>query len=274
MKNLFKKLFVFFSLLGIVSVSLTTLVQPQASAVQTDARSGSACNFLGFTSWDCGIASDINNEETLKTSIWQIAANIAVDITVAAAYLVLGYVIYGGYQYTFSGGDPGKVANGKKTLAQAFIGLAIVMLAYAIINTIRFALLGASGNLNNCMNIPDDPTGVITGNNCVDGTSVISGAISWFIAIAGVVSAIFVVYGGISYATSSGDPSKLEKAKKTITYALIGLAIVALAEVITAFVSNMIRKASQNASLPNTQQNTLVIETKNNSKENHEEQIS
>ena len=38
---------------------------------------------------------------------------------------------------------------------------------------------------------------------------------------------------------------KLKKAKDMITYALIGLAIVALAEIITAFVSNMIREANQ-----------------------------
>lgn len=261
MKNLVKKIFVIFSLISIISISLTALIAPQASAVETNARTDSACNFLGFTSWDCGIEPNIDSEEKLKTSIWQIAANVATDITVAAAYLVIGYVIYGGYQYTFSGGDPSKVATGKKTLTQAFIGLAIVMSAYAIVSTIRFAILGGNGKLNNCMNIPDSPDGSITGSNCTTGATVVTGAIHWFIAVAGIVSAIFVVYGGISYVTSSGDPSKLEKAKKTITYALIGLAIVALAEVITAFVSNMIREA--NAFLPNTHQEIVATKTAN-----------
>ncbi len=44
--------------------------------------------------------------------------------------------------------------------------------------------------------------------------------------------------------TSSGEAAKVEKAKKTILYAIIGLAIVALAEVITGFVSNIIKGAS------------------------------
>ena len=73
----------------------------------------------------------------------------------------------------------------------------------------------------------------------------------WFIAVAGIVSAIFLVYGGISYMTSSGEPNKLQKAKNTITYSLIGLAIVALATIITAFVSNMIKEANGNAGLIN-----------------------
>ena len=201
-----------------------------------EGRKGSEClNFLGLTSWDCGV--EIKDEETLKTGIWQIVANVATDITVVAAYLVLGYVIYGGYLYIFSTGDANKVASGKKTLSQAFIGLAIVMSAYLIISTIRFALLGASGTLSNCAT-----------TECVKANDLITNAISWIIGIAGAVALIFVVHGGIAYATSSGDANKLQKAKQTILYALIGLIIVALAEAITAFVSGIIRNADSASS--------------------------
>lgn len=48
------------------------------------------------------------------------------------------------------------------------------------------------------------------------------------IGIAGLVAVIFVIIGGINYITSTGDSAKLEKAKKTIIYACIGLAICAL----------------------------------------------
>lgn len=218
------------------------------STKQTDSaafsgRKGDAClGFLGLTSWDCGV--DIKDEETLKSGIWQIVANIATDITVIAAYLVLGYVIYGGYLYIFSSGDPGKVSAGKKTLTQAFIGLAIVMSAYLIMSTIRIVLLGGNKALTDCVT-----------NECVDANTLITSTVQWFIGIAGVVSLIFVVYGGISYTTSAGEPNKLQKAKQIIMYALIGLAIVGLAEIITAFVSGMIRDANQQANSPiNTSQ--------------------
>ena len=187
--------------------------------------------FLGLTSWHCGVK--ISDEESLKTGIWKIVTNISIDITIIAAYLVIGYVIYGGYMYMMSEGDPNKVATGKKTLTQAFIGLAIVMSAYVIMNAIRFALLGSSGQLVGCAS-----------NVCVDANSLVTGAIQWAIGIAGLVALIFVVYGGITYSMSSGDPTKLQKAKNAILYALIGLAIVALAEIITAFVSSTIRNAN------------------------------
>ncbi len=198
--------------------------------------------FLGLTSWDCGV--NISDEDSLKAGILQIAANVATDITIIAAYLVIGFVIYGGYLYMFSYGDPNKAASGKKTLTNAFIGLAIVMSAYLILSTIRFALLGASGKFN-CDLLSE------TGAGCVNANDVVTHAIQWFIAIAGVVALIFVVYGAISYITSSGDPTKLQKAKQSIIYALIGLAIVALAEAITAFVSGMIRDANNAASYTN-----------------------
>lgn len=193
--------------------------------------SGNCSYLLGFTSWDCGV--NISDQSTLTLGILQIAVNVLADLSVAVAYLVLGYVIYGGYRYIFSGGDPDKVASGKKTLAHAFIGLAIAMSANLIMNTIRLVLLGQSGKFDNCAT-----------HQCVDAGTLVSGTIQWFIAMAGIVSVIFVVYGGISYITSSGDPTKLKKAKDSILYALVGLIIVALAETITIFVSDKILDAS------------------------------
>ena len=62
--------------------------------------------------------------------------------------------------------------------------------------------------------------------------------------------------------TSSGDPGKTKKAKDMIMYSLIGLAIVALATVITAFVSNTIRNANQTSLLNDNYISKEVHETK------------
>ena len=246
MKNLFKKFLVICSIIGAISATSGFISTQSASAI--DPVKSRCEYFLGLTSWDCNV--DISDEASLKSGIWTIAANVATDITVLAAYLVVGYVIYGGYLYVFSSGDSGKLATGKKALSQAFIGLAIVMSANAILNTIRIAL-GADFT-QDCAN----------SNACENAASVmIDQVISWVISIAGIVSAIFVVYGGISYVTSAGEPSKLQKAKSMITYALIGLAIVASVKVITAFVFNMIREANKTTS--------LIIDT---TKEHHENQ--
>ena len=59
------------------------------------------------------------------------------------------------------------------------------------------------------------------------------------VTLAGLVSAGFFVWGGIGYITSSGDPEKLDKAKKTIVYSAIGLVIVLGAFVISTIVTQL-----------------------------------
>ena len=59
----------------------------------------------------------------------------------------------------------------------------------------------------------------------------------------GLVAVIFIVMGGVQYMTSSGDATKLKKAKDTILYACIGLVVAALAFAITQFAINTINSS-------------------------------
>lgn len=233
---MFKKLFLI--LLFVFTVGIFALPATHVLAADnTPVFSGSCDDFAGLVSWSCGVNISAGSQDSLKEGIWNIVANVAVDITIIAAYLVLGYVIYGGYLYTMSGGDPGKVANGKKTLTNAFIGLAIVLSANAIMGSIRIVLFAnTNGNMSNCAS-----------SECIDPGQMVENLIQWFIGFVGIVAAAFVVVGAIGYISSSGDPSKLTKAKNTIIYALIGLIIVALAEIITSFVASTINKANAEA---------------------------
>ena len=60
----------------------------------------------------------------------------------------------------------------------------------------------------------------------------------------GIVCVVFILYGGVQYMTSAGDPGKLQKAKHTILYACIGLIICVLAFAITNFVIGLISGSS------------------------------
>ncbi len=53
--------------------------------------------------------------------------------------------------------------------------------------------------------------------------------------ISAAIAVLMVVIGGLSYVLSNGDPQKTAKAKDTILYSLIGLAVVVLASVIVSF---------------------------------------
>jgi hypothetical protein len=66
--------------------------------------------------------------------------------------------------------------------------------------------------------------------------TIITTVINIFSLVVGVVSVIMIIIGGLKYITSGGDSGNVSGAKNTILYAIIGLVIVALAQVIVKFV--------------------------------------
>ncbi len=57
-----------------------------------------------------------------------------------------------------------------------------------------------------------------------------------FSAIVGIISVVMIIVGGIRYITSGGDSGKVTSAQNTVMYAVIGLVVVALAQIIVKFV--------------------------------------
>jgi len=83
-------------------------------------------------------------------------------------------------------------------------------------------------------------------NNCGDSDTnigsvwtIVGTAVNWILVAVGIVCVIFIIFGGIRYATSGGDAEKVKKAKNTLLYAIIGLAIALLAAVIVNLVINL-----------------------------------
>jgi len=67
-----------------------------------------------------------------------------------------------------------------------------------------------------------------------------------FSIIVGAASIIMIIYGGFRYITSGGDSGKVGNAKNTLIYAIIGLVIVALAQLIVRFVITQANNTTSN----------------------------
>jgi lysylphosphatidylglycerol synthetase-like protein (DUF2156 family) len=63
-------------------------------------------------------------------------------------------------------------------------------------------------------------------------------------ALVGVTAVIMVILAGFRYITSGGKQESVTSAKNSLLYAVIGLVIVALAQVIVRFVLNKVTKAT------------------------------
>lgn len=54
--------------------------------------------------------------------------------------------------------------------------------------------------------------------------------------VVGIVAVIMIIYGGFRYITSGGESGNVQSAKNTLLFAIVGLVIVALAQVIVRWV--------------------------------------
>lgn len=67
-------------------------------------------------------------------------------------------------------------------------------------------------------------------------TSVIQNVVRILTIAVGIIAIIMIIIAGLKYITSSGDSGNITSAKNTLLYAVIGLIIVALAQIIVRFV--------------------------------------
>lgn len=217
-----------------IMIAMSTLVMHPASTLAANAsKPDCGGSMLGLRPWYYGICSGEGEETTIDSPgkgddklakfIWKIVMNVLFDLSLVIGYLALAMVVYGGYQYISSQGDPGKMAKGKKTLMSAVIGTTIALSASVIIHTVS-TVLGA-GDL------------LASGVNKVDvKKDVIENILIYAYSMAGLVAVAFIIKGGFDYIFSQGDPGKAAQGTRTLIGAIIGLVIVILARVITSLI--------------------------------------
>ena len=85
---------------------------------------------------------------------------------------------------------------------------------------------------------PATATECVSDATTADFQDTLANIINILSIIIGVIAVIMIIFGGFRYMTSGGDSTKVTSAKNTLLYAIIGLIIVDLAQVIVRFVLN------------------------------------
>jgi len=68
--------------------------------------------------------------------------------------------------------------------------------------------------------------------------------INFFSVIVGVVAVVMIIVSGLQFMTANGNPQNIAKARSSLMYAIIGLVIVVLAQVIVHFAISQALKAT------------------------------
>jgi hypothetical protein len=86
--------------------------------------------------------------------------------------------------------------------------------------------IGAASGGGGCANPKDSPT----------INSVISTVINILSAFVGIIAVIMIIFAGFKYVTSGGDSGKISSAKNTLTYAVVGIVVAGVSQLIVRFV--------------------------------------
>jgi len=86
----------------------------------------------------------------------------------------------------------------------------------------------------------DNPQGGAAPSAAAQGTlgQNITLIINYFLGILGLIAVAFLIYAGILMVTAGGNEEQVGKARKVITYAVIGIVIILLSWTIVTFVTS------------------------------------
>lgn len=86
----------------------------------------------------------------------------------------------------------------------------------------------------------DNPQGGAAPSAAAQGTlgQNITLIINYFLGILGLIAVGFLIYAGVLMVTAGGDEQQVGKARKIITYAVVGIVIILLSWTIVTFVSS------------------------------------
>lgn len=99
-------------------------------------------------------------------------------------------------------------------------------------------------------NLWDDVQGKINEDSTKTIDTLIVDILNWMIGAAAVICVVMLISAGYSYMTAGGDENKVGKATKTLTNAIIGLAICFIAVILVNFVlDNFLKGGTTNGLL-------------------------
>lgn len=186
---------------------------------------------LGLRTWSDGTCLEVatnackgeNLLDPASGMLWKIIGNVAYDLLIVAGIITMFVMVIGGLMYITANGSPDKVAKATGTITGGMIGAVISVSAAVIVGFI----VGQVGEYSNYNPNAPGPT---------QGSGIVSSIMGTLYYAVGALSVIMIIYSGLMYMTAGGDEAKIKKAKQSLVWACVGLAVALGAWAITQFV--------------------------------------
>lgn len=153
---------------------------------------------------------EADNFGELVSLIWTWGLKIVLPLAILS-------MVVAGFMYMSSDGDEEKLSQAKQLSRGSIISVTILLFSGVLQNLLQKPAEDVDSDLSS---LPE----------------VIQNTSNLLLTFAGAFAAAILVYNGIRYMTASGDPDKINKAKRQTRYALIGLIVTVLAYYLIDFV--------------------------------------
>jgi len=185
------------------------------------------------------------------TSVGEIISLLLVPIFALAGMIALLFLIWGGFRFLTSRGDPKAADTARSIITSSIIGLLIVIFSVAI-----FVIVGAALKVDIfTVFAPSVYAAPVDIGSTVDigGAKInifksfgdlFTGVVWTALFLGALVFLAMVIWGGFKYLNSGGDPKAADSARGTITSAIIGLLIIVTSFVIIEIAINISSIAS------------------------------
>jgi hypothetical protein len=194
-----------------------------SSSSSSAASSVTFTNPLGFTTVSGMLDAILNNL-------------MGIIVILAVIFIVIGGIIY-----ITSGGNETMVTRAKKIWAGAIIGLAIALASPTFLKEIQ-GILGGSGTGGGAASWV---------GSALTLRQIAVKFLNLLLSLVGILAIISLVIGGGMYLTAYGDERKIDKGKKIITYAIIGIVVALGALVIVRQVDNLLKSTPSVSNIRN-----------------------
>lgn len=128
----------------LVSGVLGAVTAPIVFSAQVLAAKCQEVYVLAYPGWYNGLTC--NGSQPALTNLndtWVIVMNIIQWIIITAGYAAVVFIIVGGFMYMTAQGEPSKIAEAKKSITNAIIGLVVALAAVMIVRTVQGAISGS-----------------------------------------------------------------------------------------------------------------------------------
>ncbi|OGE88408.1 MAG: hypothetical protein A3J07_01275 [Candidatus Doudnabacteria bacterium RIFCSPLOWO2_02_FULL_49_13] len=139
---------------------------------------------------------------------------------------VITFVVFSGFRMIMAQGNTEELERAKAALQWSLLGFILSTLAFVIVVAIQ-KYIGVNDNLSENGTFQNPLSSGTLGELMIK-------MMTGFLEISGTLALLMIVISGFRYITSQGNDEQTEKAKTSLQWAVIGLAIALLAYVIVA----------------------------------------